>query len=361
MKVNADMYSVHSSELNDEQLYEKRKKERIGTVIAIISQLLWAVNAIQLKSYKSSFPEQYTINNLILWRSIPIGIIGYIACKKKNIRIVPQSEIQNKFWFYTRSVGNYICVMSWIIFLLYFRVSTCQCVNSCSPLLLIYLSIIILHENFFMRYLYGVILCIIGTWIILLNEKKNVPTDKDNDKSYSASFLLMGILSGLFYLIIVTFNVFAMKVIAKENIGGEIQNFYLGVYNSGIALLGVIIFEHNFGFSNILYVLYSASNGIVFYSANYLQAVALQHLSMVKFVPSTYIRIIFTYILGFILFGEKVYFTDVVGSIFIIGFQIYNTLYPVGKQVDENVIEREVDLNKSEELITVPDLKENSK
>ena len=46
---------------------------------------------------------------------------------------------------------------------------------------------------------------------------------------------------------------------------------------------------------------------------------------------------------------------------FIIGFQIYNTLYPVGKQVDENVIEREVDLNKSEELITVPDLKENSK
>ena len=56
MSKSSDIYSVNSSELNDELLNEKRKNERFAIIIGILSQFIWAINSIQLKTYKIFFP-----------------------------------------------------------------------------------------------------------------------------------------------------------------------------------------------------------------------------------------------------------------------------------------------------------------
>ena len=113
---SSGLYSVHSDELNEEQLREKRKNESYAYIIGIISQFIWALNSVQIKTFEPWFPDVFTYNSLLLWRSIPIWALGYYFCKKKNIHIIPVSLIKYKFWFFLRSFGNYIGVFLWLNF-----------------------------------------------------------------------------------------------------------------------------------------------------------------------------------------------------------------------------------------------------
>ena len=169
---SSGIYSVKSSDLNEEELQEKRRNERYAYIIGILSQLVWALNSIQIKTYEPWFPYDFSNNSLLLWRSLPIWILGYYFCKKKNIYIVPVSKIKYKFWFFFRSFGNYIGVYLWVRMFSYLRVSTGQVITNCFPVLVIFLSIIILHETFYWRYITGVIICLIGSGLIVLNESR---------------------------------------------------------------------------------------------------------------------------------------------------------------------------------------------
>lgn len=79
---------------------------------------------------------------------------------------------------------------------------------------------------------------------------------------------------------------------------------------------------------NIKYILYVMTNAPIFYLANYCDAKALKYISINKLNPITYLSIVFVFILGYFLLGENIYLTDVIGSIIIIGFQLYNIYVP---------------------------------
>ena len=329
MSQSSDIYSVNSSQLNDEQLKEKRHKEKIGAIIGIISQFIWAVNSIQLKTYKTFFPLYFSNNSLVFWRSLPIWVLGYFFCKQKNIRIKPLSAIHHKFWFTVRSFGNYISIYLWIKILSYFRVSTSQVISGCYPVLVIILSTIFLKEKFYFRYIIGIFVCIFGSSLIVLNEKNpNSSKIKLNDNkiaglSFALCHLVMSSLSGL-----------GQKVLCKEKLSPDEQNYYLGMYNTLPALFFCLI-ERHFGFGSILYILYGISNGFfIFYLGNYLQTISMEYMAVSKYMPLTYMCTVFIFILGFILLGEMIYLTDILGAGLIISFQIYNLYYPPGRMIN---------------------------
>ena len=334
MSQSSDIYSVSSSKLEDEKLKEKRRKERIGTLFAILSQFIWAINSIQLKTYKSFFPNDFSNNSLVFWRSLPIWVLGYFFCKQKGIRIKSLGAIKHKFWFFIRSFGNYVTVFLWIKILSYFRVSTSQVIIGCHPVLVIFLSILILHEKFYFRYVISVLVCIFGSTLIVLNEKNpNASKIKLNDNK------LAGLFFACCHLLLYSLSNLGQKIQCKDNISPDEQNYYLGMYNTLPALFFCII-EMHFGFESILYILYAISNGFfVFYSGNYLQTLAMEYMAVSKFMPITYMCTVFVFILGFILLGERIYITDILGAGLIIFFQLYNFYYPPGRQINENNID----------------------
>ena len=140
------------------------------------------------------------------------------------------------------------------------------------------------------------------------------------------------------------FSHFDQKMLCKEKMTPEIQNYYLGLFNAIPAFIAILI-ENNTGLSNFLYVLYAMSNGIIFYLANYCMAEALNIMEINKFIPMNYLRIVFIFIFGFLILGEKVFFTDFIGSGFIIGFQVYNVYYPVKKNEENNEFNKTYELN----------------
>ena len=329
MSQSSDIYSVNSSQLNDEQLKEKRHKEKIGAIIGIISQFIWAVNSIQLKTYKAFFPLYFSNNSLVFWRSLPIWVLGYFFCKQKNIRIKPLSAIHHKFWFAVRSFGNYISIFLWIKILSYFRVSTSQVISGCYPVLVIILSTIFLKEKFYFRYIIGIFVCIFGSSLIVLNEKNpNSSKIKLNDNK------IAGLSFALCHLVISSLSGLGQKVLCKEKLSPDEQNYYLGMYNTLPALFFCLI-ERHFGFGSILYILYGISNGFfIFYLGNYLQTISMEYMAVSKYMTITYMCTVFIFILGFILLGEMIYLTDILGAGLIISFQIYNLYYPPGRMIN---------------------------
>ena len=91
----------------------------------------------------------------------------------------------------------------------------------------------------------------------------------------------------------------------------------------------MIIFQsYYFSFS---YVILSSFHAILFFCGNFLYNRALQLIDLSISCIFGYLRIVFVFILGALLLGESVFFTDIIGACFIVSFMLYNVLYPLKK------------------------------
>jgi drug/metabolite transporter (DMT)-like permease len=345
IKIN-DLSSINTELLSEELKKEKRKKERIAYIYGIISQFLWAIVSIQIKTMITFFPDNYTLNTIAFYRTFPLGIIGYYLCKRKGINIRGWNQIQRKFWFIIRNVGFYAMVVLWVVMNIYFRVSTCQCISNCNPVIVLIISSFLLNEKFYPRYIVGILVCFVGAYMIVSNERKPNKIIVEENENLSmrnlieilfryldedkGNGIIFGAIAALSHLTISAFANFAQRELAKEKILGDEQNFWLGVFNC-IPSLFVMICQGNFGLKNIKYPLYILTNALVFYLANYFTAEALKYITINKLIPLNYLSIVFVFILGYFFLGENVYFTDILGSIIIIGFQLYNIYVPTTK------------------------------
>ena len=145
-----------------------------------------------MKTFRLYFPNNYTDNSVMFWRMLPPCILGYIICKYNNIHIQSFSELKHLNWFLCRNALAYIFIIAWIKMYSYFRVSTISVIGGTTPILIIIISVFLIGEKFYIRYLLGVFLCIFGSAIIIFNDRR--PESKTqilNDN------LFIGILLGI--------------------------------------------------------------------------------------------------------------------------------------------------------------------
>ena len=87
-----------------------------------------------------------------------------------------------------------------LIAIYYLRITTCQIISTLNPIVLIYFGVIFLNEKYYSRYIIGVIMGIIGSCIIVLNENKvakqeSKKNENSNDNNSSNSYVLIGLFS----------------------------------------------------------------------------------------------------------------------------------------------------------------------
>lgn len=324
-----DLKSERSSAMNNEALIRKRKNERFAYILGIITQFLWAINGVQMKTFRTYFPDTYTDNSILFWRMFPVTITGYVICKYNNIHIQTFGELKHIKWFLCRNAFAYIFIIAWIKMYSYFRVSTITVIGGTTPIIIIILSIFLIGEKFYVRYLLGVLLCIFGSSIIILNDRKpEAKTQIVNDN------IFVGILLGITNVTLVALSLVGQKVLTKEGMDIHLQTFYFSAFNV-VPSFFVSLFTGGLQLTHLKYIAYVSSNGIIFYVANYCNTLCFKYIAISKFQPITYLCIVFTFILSALLLGEPVYFSDIIGAAIIIGFQYYNYINPVGKKVEE--------------------------
>lgn len=324
-----DLISERSSNMDDIKLLEKRKNERFAYILGMFTQALWALNGVQIKTFRRFFPECYSDNSCLFWRMFIVAILGFCICKYRNIHIQSISELKHLKWFLLRNATAFIFITCWIKMYSYFRVSTISVVCGTGPLVIIILSVFLLGEKFYIRYIIGVLLCILGSSVIIFNDKN--PQSKSqilNDNVF------VGILFAISNISLYSLSMIGQKVLTKEKMDIDLQNYYFGLYNS-VPSLVVYIFSGEIFSVNIWYSLYVTTNGLIFYLANYLTTICLRNIAISKFQPITYLGIVFTFILSAIILGEPIFFTDLIGAVIIIGFQYYNFQYPPGRIINE--------------------------
>ena len=97
-------------------------------------------------------------------------------------------------------------------------------IAGCYPILVIFLSILILHEKFYFRYIIGIFVCIIGSGIIILNERNSGASKiKLKDNIWAGFFFAM------YHLLVNGYSGVGQKVLCKENLSPDEQNYYLGI------------------------------------------------------------------------------------------------------------------------------------
>ena len=315
-----DKKNLRINEVNEEIDILKKRKEARAYILFVFIQLIRTIQGLQLKSFFSLYSSIYDLNSLVFWRHSGIALASYLIMKYKKINLKYPYEIQHRIWFYIRNVGIYICISTWMKALSIFRLSTCQILSGLNPLMTIIYSIVFLKEKFHTIYAIGIVICFTGALIIILNERKiEVNFDKDN----STKNIFIGIFS-----IIINVNLFALgnvgqKFLCNEHLTPEEQTFYFGFYSIIISCFFCLI-NTKFGFNNIFYCLYAFLNGLIFFLVNYLTSISFQYIDISKLQPVNYLSSILIILSGTIIFGEKLFFSDILGAAMIIGFIIYN-------------------------------------
>ena len=152
-------------------------------------------------------------------------ILGYYYDGK--IYKITEFNLQIKKCILTRANISFFRMSFWLIAIYYLRIITCQIISTLSPILIIFFSVIFLNEKYHNRYTIGIIVGILGSSIIVLNEKKLTST-KNNS---TISEIFIGIISILCNISLAGVIGVANKIMANNQISIYTQMFYLGFFH----------------------------------------------------------------------------------------------------------------------------------
>jgi drug/metabolite transporter (DMT)-like permease len=323
----------------DFQIFKNVLSERNCILLFLLCSILFGFAGFQIKHLALIYPNDFNINGFMVWRSMSILTIAFIMAKKNGERIILPQHVQNKFWFSIRTFGNYLSFIYYINCLLELRAATASCFTSMYPLLVLIFSIFILKEKFYMRYLIGLTVCLIGALLIVTNDKKLSDEGKDIFVSHDDSDIseivnkdsgrfMRGVCYGIVHLITISLVVIGAKVISVENLNTNEQCFYIGLTNCLAGLVGSLFFPFNLG-HNSAYIILTILNGAIFYLATMCLTKSLSGIALNKVTPLSYFTTLTVFTLGVFVFGEPCYFTDLIGSLMIVVFNAFNSMFPV--------------------------------
>lgn len=315
------------------------KNEKLGVILILICNLTRACNSLLIKYLQRRYHDIYHTIPFLFYRAIFLVFLSQIITTIKGEHILWPSEVKAKFFFFLRTNLNFFGVQFNISAIWYLRVATVQIIGSLNPLVTTLLGIFILKEKFYMRYAVGIVACIIGSMFIVLNERKGnneadsqnnseEKTEEDKQKYGGFSFgTILGLILAFIDIFFVSTVDLANKVLATNRISIHTQCFYVGINTIGYSLI-YLFFTHEWYITGG-YAVFIFFQALLFYVGNFFFNAGLKYIDLAKTAPLTYSRVAFVLILGFILLGERVYFSDIIGTCLIIGYMVYNLYFPI--------------------------------
>lgn len=304
------------------------KKERLGLIYCISAQFFWTLNNVILKFITKHYKTKFTNKSYLLSRGIAIVLIAYICGEKFDGKIYKLSDFEPQIrkCLLIRANLSFFGMSFWLLAVYYLRISTCQIISTLSPILVIILGVFFLKEKYYHRYAFGVVLGIVGSCIIILNENKLANNKKKDDES-SFSDVVIGLLSMAANITITGIIWVVNKIMATKKISLYAQLFYFGIFHSTYGFLWMLFtmdFDYTFG-----YLFLCSTQAILFFLGNYYNYLGLKLIDLNKISIIQYTSIVFVLILSIILLHEKIFFSDIVGSAIIVSFMVYHAMNPI--------------------------------
>lgn len=308
-------------------------KEKYGALYVLAANFVWAFNSFYLKIVQRTYPTYFASVPFLFIRGFMIMFISFSMAYYNNEHILRPNEISHKFYFFIRTNLNFFSVTFFTVGVWYLRVSTCQIISTLNPIIVIVFSVFILKESFYFRYLIGIIVCLLGSSIIVLNEKKansSVTAETTHEKTDTSVFsadILFGITCSLTSVLLGSFITIANKVLVKNKISITTQLVYVSFSTLLYSFIYIVITRE---FKICLgYIIMCLMHGVCFCLGNVFFNRGIQLIDLSKSVTISYMKIVFVFILGGLFLGEPIYFTDIIGACLIVSYMMYNVSYPI--------------------------------
>ena len=301
--------------------------ERLGFLYCLLAQFVWTTNSVYVKFITQYYKDRFKNKTFLFPRGLAIIVLSYFLGNHFDGKIYKLSEFSPKIQkcLLIRANVSFFGMSFWLIAVYYLRITTCQIISTLSPIVLIYFGVIFLNEKYYSRYGIGVILGIIGSCIIVLNEKKLAT--KNNDSNSSTSDVFIGVISILANIALSGVIGVVNKIMANEKVSLYTQLFYFGIFHSSYSFIWMLFtndFDYSYG-----YFFLCGTHACLFFLGNYFNYLGLLLIALSKTSIIQYTKIVFVFLLGTLLLGEKIFFSDIIGSAIIVSFMIYHVLHPI--------------------------------
>ena len=350
--ITAEIYSV--STMNSTV---RLSRERWGMLLGLTGTYFLSLNCFYAKVILKAYPEDFDSVEFLFMRGLSIVIFGVLHTYYYKQKILTLSELPLRLWFLIRANANFFYNAFSISALWYLRASTVQILVLLSPLVVIVLSYFLLKEPLYFRYLIGGIMCVGGSMIIILNEHSSPNKKKDNQKEddSNSDTNVYGVLIGLILCIIsVGFNAIiniASKILASHRVSLNNQMVYIGATNMMYSIVYIIIKRKMC--LKLGYLIMCIIHGFFFYVYYVCYNRALQLAPVSKIIIINYLQIVFVFLMANIFLGEGIYYTDIIGTIIMMSYMVYNALNPIvihSKDKKEKEKERQLSMYSSVEF-----------
>ncbi len=343
---NTNQYSLNenenpclSNEENTPELTEEEKiyLERRSIITIIIAFIIATFGSFHVKIATSTkfFPEN-TINLLLCLRYFVTVFVSLLIIRMKGKPYPNPLTIKNWKWFLIRVTSFYVGMIFLALGYNYIRFSTMMCYEALHPVFVIFLSICILGEKFRIRYLIGLLICLTGAFMIILNDRNSESHDVPSKNSGEIlnptehnSKVILGFFIGMVHSLCYAFMFIGIKILAQDQMDSEEQLFYLGLTNCVYAFIYILLFEGFKPLADWKIVVINILSAVFFFSWTFLYQLSIKHIDLSKTTTISYVCLIVSFVLGYFILHEGVFFTDIIGSLFIVAYNIYNVTYPI--------------------------------
>ena len=322
-------FDIKTPSLPEQATSKPLKSEYYYLGINVLSVITNGINHFHVKYMKQSIGEGYDEYSFTIWRCLFILMVNYCFMRFKNETMTPFSQLKTNIWFWVRVIIQFVPLQPMLMLISFFRVSTATCFISMAPLAIVVMSCMLLGEKFFMRYIYGIFICFGGVLLIVMNEKKEGSTGEDTKVKDSPTLytLVCGFLCGCAQLLAVAVHRVSSKVLVKQKIDMNTQLMYPSFACIVLSFIFIPLCGREFKCGFWL-IFHSGLNCLIWLLSTILILVSFKGIELVKTTAIGYLNIVTVFILGVLFLGETIYLTDVLGSLLILGFNIYNTMYP---------------------------------
>lgn len=296
------------------------RNERLGFFYCLSAQFLWTLNSVYLKYLTLQYHSTFKNKTFLFERGIATMIIGFFLGNYYDGKIYKITEFNQeiKKCILIRANVSFFRMCFWLVAIYYLRITTCQIISTLNPIVIIFFSVIFLNEKYHTRYAIGIILGIIGSSIIVLNEKKIVSNKKDS----SLAEVFIGLIS-----IFCNISLAGVIGVANNKISIYTQMFYLGSFHCLYSFLWML-FTMDFDYTFAYFIL-CMLQAVLFFLANSCNYSGLKMIDLSKTSLLQYTKIVFIFILSSLILNEKIFLSDLLGSCIIVTFMIYHVINPI--------------------------------
>lgn len=300
--------------------------ERNAILLNISSYLLMGFMSFEVRLINIIFPL-FPINSLMIFRHLGMYVMAMLFMKKNSIEFPRLGVVLEEKWVAFRCVLVYTGWYGFVIGMDYLRFSTMVCFGSLAPVFVMVFSVWILSEEFRIRYLIGLVICLCGAFMIILNDK-GISSSKV-DSSSDTLRVMIGVFWGLFHSVCMSLLSVSTKIMVQKGFDNDVQLYYVGCSNFILSVLLVFYFGGVKESLNIGAIIMSFLNGILTYAGIKLLQMSFKNSQIIKLTSIAYIATIQGFFLGAIFLNEKVTLTDIIGSSFVLFYNLYNFYYPI--------------------------------